>query len=124
MNQTLEVAFLGVSDVDVSKDFYTRAGFNPDHDSVVHEGLRFVQMTPPGSGCSIAFGEGITEVVPGGAHLMLCADDITAARQHLLDAGFDVSEVDVQPWGHFVYFSDPDGNRWNVQYLPHRHTND
>ena len=122
MDWTLEVAFLPVSDVDRTKDFYTKIGFNPDHDQSPMEGIRFVQMTPPGSHCSIAFGEGIVDgTPPNPGTLMLCVSDINAARQQLLDAGVEASEVDEQAWGHFVYFDDPDGNHWNVQYLPYRY---
>lgn len=128
MDWTLELVMLPVSDVDVSKEFYTRVGFHPDQDATVPdestEGatLRFVQMTPPGSACSIAFGRGIVEGEPGSVRgLLMCVSDIEAARTHLLDNGIDASEVDVQPWGHFVYFSDPDGNAWSVQYLPYRY---
>ena len=79
-------------------------------------------MTPPGSGCSIAFGTGIVDGTPPNVGaLMLCVSDIHAARKQLVDAGVDVSEVDEQAWGHFVYFDDPDGNHWNVQYLPYRY---
>ncbi|MGW0039241.1 VOC family protein [Gordonia sp. NPDC003376] len=122
MDWTLEVAMLPVTDVDRAKDFYTRIGFRPDHDHTVSDEVRFVQMTPPGSGCSIAFGTGIVDGAPPttGVH-MLCVSDIHAARSQLLDAGVEVGDVDVQPWGQFVYFADPDGNRWNVQYLPYRY---
>ena len=122
MDWTLEVAFLPVTDVDRAKDFYTRIGFHPDHDQSPSDDIRFVQMTPPGSACSIAFGKGIVEDPgPNVGQLMLCVSDINAARTQLLDAGVEASEVDVQPWGHFVYFDDPDGNHWNVQYLPYRY---
>lgn len=122
MDWTLEVAMLPVSDVDRAKEFYTRIGFHPDHDHVVSDDVRFVQMTPPGSACSIAFGKGIVEGTPPatGIH-MVCVSDLEAARAQLVDAGVDVSDIDVQPWGHFVYFDDPDGNHWNVQYLPYRY---
>ena len=128
---TLEVITLPVSDVDRAKAFYTRVGFTADHDQVVPAGspgnagdtdIRFVQMTPPGSGCSITFGVGLVEGEPGSVKgLMMCVTDIEAVRAHLLDAGIDVSEVAIEPWGHFVYFADPDGNAWSVQYLPYRH---
>ncbi|GAA1910978.1 VOC family protein [Williamsia serinedens] len=128
---TLEVVMLPVSDPDRAKEFYTRIGFTPDHDHVVPPGqpgndgdtpVRFVQMTPVGSNCSIAFGDGLVEGEPGSVKgLMICVTDIEAAREHLLSAGVEVGPVDVQPWGHFVYFADPDGNEWSVQYLPHRH---
>lgn len=122
MDWTLEVAFLPVTDVDRAKEFYTGIGFHPDHDSSPSDEIRFVQMTPPGSQCSIAFGTGIVDgAPPNPGTLMLCVSDITAARTQLLAAGVDVSDVDVQSWGHFVYFDDPDGNHWNVQYLPYRH---
>jgi len=121
MDWTLEVAFLPVTDVDRAKDFYTRVGFNADHDQSPSDDIRFVQMTPPGSGCSIAFGKGLVDAAPPNAGtLMLCVSDINAAHQHLVDAGIEVSDIDIQPWGHFVYFDDPDGNHWNVQYLPYR----
>lgn len=122
MNWTLEVAFLPVTDVDRSRDFYAAIGFHVDYDSSPTDEIRFVQMTPPGSACSIAFGRGIVDAAPpNGGALMLCVSDIEAARARLVDAGADVSDVDVQSWGHFVYFDDPDGNHWNVQYLPYRH---
>lgn len=122
MDWTLEVAFLPVTDVDRAKEFYTGIGFHPDHDSSPSDEIRFVQMTPPGSQCSIAFGTGIVDgAPPNPGTLMLCVSDITAARTQLLAAGVDVSDVDIQSWGHFVYFDDPDGNHWNVQYLPYRH---
>lgn len=121
MDWTLEVAFLPVTDVDRAKDFYTRIGFNPDHDQSPTDDIRFVQMTPPGSNCSIAFGKGIVDAAPPNVSpLMLCVSDIEVARKQLLDAGVEASDVDIQAWGHFVYFDDPDGNHWNVQYLPYR----
>ncbi|AFA74776.1 glyoxalase family protein [Gordonia polyisoprenivorans VH2] len=121
MNWTLEVAFLPVTDVDRAKEFYTRVGFHPDHDSSPSPDIRFVQMTPPGSGCSIAFGTGIVDgPPPSRSTLMLCVSDIDAAHRHLTDAGIEVSDVDITEWGHFVYFDDPDGNHWNVQFLPYR----
>ncbi|MGJ0117841.1 VOC family protein [Williamsia sp. MIQD14] len=128
---TLEVVMLPVNDADRAKEFYTRVGFTPDHDHVVPPGapgnagdtdIRFVQMTPPGSNCSIAFGDGLVEGEPGSVKgLMMCVTDTEAVRAHLIDAGVDVSEVAVEPWGHFVYFADPDGNEWSLQYLPYRH---
>ncbi|SDU60051.1 hypothetical protein SAMN04488548_1342523 [Gordonia westfalica] len=85
------------------------------------EEIRFVQMTPPGSNCSIAFGKAITDRAPGSTGpLIICVTDIDAAHEQLIAAGVDASEVDVQPWGHFVYFTDPDGNHWSAQYLPYR----
>jgi catechol 2,3-dioxygenase-like lactoylglutathione lyase family enzyme len=116
----LEVVQVPVSDVDRAKDFYTeKAGFNADHDHRVSEGLRFVQLTPPGSGCSIALGEGLTEMEPGSLEgLQLVVEDIEAARSELAERGVEVSEVQDFDWGRFVFFSDPDGNRWAVQALP------
>ncbi len=100
--------------------FYVdRVGFTADHDHQVNESLRFVQLTPPGSACSIVLGTGITEMAPGSQKgLQVVVPDAEAARQHLLDNGVEASEVDVQPWGSFVYFSDPDGNTWSLQQLP------
>jgi catechol 2,3-dioxygenase-like lactoylglutathione lyase family enzyme len=116
----LEVVQVPVSDVDRAKAFYTdKAGFNADHDHRVSEGLRFVQLTPPGSGCSIALGEGLTEMEPGSLEgLQLVVEDIEAARSELAERGVEVSEVQDFDWGRFVFFSDPDGNRWAVQALP------
>ncbi|MEA2504459.1 MAG: hypothetical protein QOG36_1502 [Actinomycetota bacterium] len=123
MNFELQLVPVPVSDVDRAIAFYTqKAGFHLDVDVTVHEGLRFVQLTPPGSACSIAMGVGITdEMAPGSVKgLQLVVSDIDAARAELAGRGMDVSEVDVQPWGSFVYFSDPDGNSWAVQYIPPR----
>jgi catechol 2,3-dioxygenase-like lactoylglutathione lyase family enzyme len=118
----LEVVTLPVSDVDRAKAFYVdQIGFNADHDHRVNESLRFVQLTPKGSACSIAFGEGLTSAPPGTAPgLMLVVADIEAARAELSGRGATVSDIDDQPWGRFVYFDDPDGNRWSVQQLPPR----
>lgn len=122
MDWTLELVILPVSDVDKAKDFYTSIGFHADHDQTVSDEIRFVQLTPPGSNCSIAIGKGITEAEPGSVRgLTVCVSDIEAARKQLLDAGVEASEVDVQAWGHFVYFADPDGNKWAAQYLPYRY---
>ena len=122
MEMKIEVVFLGVTDVDRAKAFYVdQVGFHPDHDQTVHEGLRFVQLTPPGSACSVAFGEGITEMPPGAQRgVMMVVADVSAERERLLAAGVQVSEVDVQAWGSFVGFSDPDGNSWALQQLPPR----
>ncbi len=93
----------------------------PDHDVRVREGLRFVQLTPPGSACSIALGEGVVDAEPGSvAGLQLVVPDARAAREELLGRGVDVGEVEDLPWGSFVFFADPDGNRWSVQELPPR----
>jgi catechol 2,3-dioxygenase-like lactoylglutathione lyase family enzyme len=122
MNWTLELIILPVTDVDRAKDFYAnKVGFNVDHDHTVSEEVRFVQLTPPGSACSIAFGKGLTDAEPGSVQgIFLVVEDIEAAREHLLANGIEVGPVDVQPWGHFLYFTDPDGNGWTVQYLPYR----
>jgi len=114
----IEVVFVGVTDVDRAKEFYVRAGFHADHDATVHEGLRFVQLTPPGSACSIALGEGITDMEPGGPRgTMMVVEDADAARAALLGRGIDCTEVDDQPWGRFVTFADPDGNTWTLQQI-------
>jgi catechol 2,3-dioxygenase-like lactoylglutathione lyase family enzyme len=122
MDWKLELVAVPVSDVDRAKAFYTeQVGFNADHDHTVNPQLRFVQLTPPGSACSIVMGVGITSAPPGSIDgLQLVVSDIHAARAHLVERGVDASEVDEQPWGKFVYFADPDGNRWSVQELPPR----
>ena len=111
-----------MSDVDRAKTFYTeKAGFNADIDVTVREGLRFVQLTPPGSACSIAIGDGLTDMPPGSVEgLQVVVPDIHDARAELVDRGVEVSEVQKFDWGSFVYFSDPDGNGWAVQQLPER----
>ncbi len=121
MDWKLELVTVPVSDVDRAKTFYVeRAGFVADHDHLVSEGLRFVQLTPPGSACSIAIGTGLTESQPGSARLQLVVADVDAARTDLLVRGLDVSEVQTFDWGSFVFFADPDGNAWAVQQLPPR----
>jgi catechol 2,3-dioxygenase-like lactoylglutathione lyase family enzyme len=123
VNFELQLVGIPVSDVDRAIAFYTeKAGFHLDVDVTVREGLRFVQLTPPGSACSICMGVGITdEMSPGCVKgLQLVVSDVEAARAELAGRGMQVSEVDVQPWGSFVYFSDPDGNSWAVQQLPPR----
>src|SRR4051794_39909651 len=114
MEWKLEVVQVPVSDVDRAKKFYTDGvGFNADHDHQVNENLRFVQLTPPGSGCSIVIGTGLTQMKPGSVEgLQMVVSDINEARAHLVERGVDVSEVQEFPWGHFVFFSDPDGNKW------------
>jgi uncharacterized glyoxalase superfamily protein PhnB len=98
-----------------------KVGFHADHDHQVHEGLRFVQLTPPGSACSIVMGTGITEMAPGSQRgLQIVVDDVALARRELIAHGVDASDVDVQPWGSFVTFADPDGNTWALQQLPPR----
>ena len=109
-----------VTDVDRARDFYVdQVGFVLDHDHTVSEEVRFVQLTPPGSACSIAVGKGLTEMVPGGLdNLQVVIADADAARAELVARGVEASEVDDQPWGRFVRFADPDGNRWTLQQLP------
>jgi catechol 2,3-dioxygenase-like lactoylglutathione lyase family enzyme len=118
----LELVQVPVSDVDRAKTFYTeKAGFHADHDHQVNEQLRFVQLTPPGSACSIALGTGFGEMPPGSLQgLQLVVSDIHAARAELAGRGVEVSEVQEFPWGSFVFFSDPDGNSWSVQQIPAR----
>jgi predicted enzyme related to lactoylglutathione lyase len=119
MDWKLELVAVPVSDVDRAKAFYSeQVGFNADHDHQVSPDLRFVQLTPPGSACSIALGTGLTDAPPGSVTgLQLVVPDIEAARTHLVDHGVDVSEVQDFPWGRFVFFQDPDGNRWSVQQI-------
>ncbi len=120
MDMKLELVGVPVTDVDRAKEFYVeKVGFNLDHDHTVSDDIRFVQLTPPGSACSIAIGKGLTEVTPGGLdNLQMVVADADAIRAELVGRGVDASEVDDQPWGRFVYFSDPDGNRWSLQELP------
>jgi catechol 2,3-dioxygenase-like lactoylglutathione lyase family enzyme len=122
MDMKLELIAVPVSDVDRAKSFYTeKVGFVADHDHRVSDDMRFVQCTPPGSACSIAFGQGITKAEPGSLEgLQVVVTDVAQTRAELAARGVDVSDVDVQPWGSFVYFADPDGNRWAVQQLPER----
>ncbi|HEV8571465.1 MAG TPA: glyoxalase superfamily protein [Actinomycetota bacterium] len=121
MDWRLEVVQVPVSDVDRAKAFYTqKVGFHADHDHRVTDEIRFVQLTPPGSACSIALGTGLGgDMRPGGVHgLQLVVSDIHAARAELVDRGVEVSEVQDFDWGSFVFFSDPDGNGWAVQQIP------
>jgi predicted enzyme related to lactoylglutathione lyase len=120
MDFKLELVAVPVSDVDRAKAFYVEdAGFVEDHDHRVGDGIRFVQLTPPGSACSIAFGTGITTKEPGSVEgLQLVVADIEAARTELAGRGVAVSEIQDFPWGRFVFFSDPDGNGWAVQEIP------
>jgi catechol 2,3-dioxygenase-like lactoylglutathione lyase family enzyme len=122
MDWKLELITVPVSDVDRAKAFYVeKAGFHADHDQTVNEGLRFVQLTPPGSACSICIGIGLTDREPGtAAGLQVVVPDIEAAHRELTDRGAGVSPIDDQPWGRFVYFRDPDGNPWAIQQLPPR----
>jgi predicted enzyme related to lactoylglutathione lyase len=122
MDWKLELIAVPVSDVDRAKAFYSeQAGFVVDHDHTVSDELRFVQLTPPGSACSIALGTGLLDTPPGSLQgLQMVVADIEAARAELLGRGMEVGEVQVFPWGSFVFFSDPDGNGWAVQQLPAR----
>jgi predicted enzyme related to lactoylglutathione lyase len=118
----LELVAVPVSDVDRAKSFYAdQVGFHADVDQSPSEGMRFVQLTPPGSACSIAVGEGITDAVPGSVSgLQLVVNDIEQAHADLVRAGVEAGEVQDFPWGSFVFFSDPDGNKWAVQQVPPR----
>jgi catechol 2,3-dioxygenase-like lactoylglutathione lyase family enzyme len=122
MDMKLELVTVPVSDPDRAKAFYTdQVGFNADHDVPVQEGLRFIQLTPPGSACSIALGEGLTEAAPGSvAGLQLVVQSAAEAREELAGRGVEVSDVQDFPWGKFVFFADPDGNRWSLQEIPPR----
>jgi catechol 2,3-dioxygenase-like lactoylglutathione lyase family enzyme len=122
MDYKLELVSVPVSDVDRAKAFYVdQAGFNADHDHKVSEDLRFVQLTPPGSACSIAIGTGTTDAAPGSVKgLQLVVEDADAAREDLASRGVEVSDVQDFPWGRFVFFKDPDGNGWAVQQIPPR----
>jgi predicted enzyme related to lactoylglutathione lyase len=122
MDMKLELIAVPVSDVDRAKRFYTESvGFNADHDHAVSEDVRFVQLTPPGSACSIAIGRGLTPSEPGSLQgLQLVVTDIEAAREQLVAGGVEASEIQDFPWGSFVFFSDPDGNGWAVQQIQPR----
>jgi predicted enzyme related to lactoylglutathione lyase len=120
MDFKLELVAIPVSDVDRAKSFYVeQAGFNADHDHRVSDDVRFVQLTPPGSACSISIGEGISDAAPGSVKgMQLVVADIEQAHAELAGRGMPVSEVQDFPWGRFVFFSDPDGNAWAVQEIP------
>ena len=122
MEMRIEVVLVPVSDTDRAKAFYVdQVGFHADHDQRVSPQLRFVQLTPPGSACSIAFGEGISTMAPGSLKgVMMVVPDAAAARAELVGRWVDASEVDEQGWGKFVHFADPDGNTWSLQELPQR----
>jgi predicted enzyme related to lactoylglutathione lyase len=115
----LELVPVPVTDVDRAKAFYTeKVGFNADHDHKVSDELRFVQLTPPGPACSIVLGTGITEMEPGSVNAyQMTVEDAGAAREELSGRGVEVSDVQDFPWGKFVFFSDPDGNRWALQAM-------
>jgi catechol 2,3-dioxygenase-like lactoylglutathione lyase family enzyme len=122
MRMKLELVAVPVSDVDRAKAFYTeKIGFHADHDHQVRDDLRFVQLTPPGSACSIVIGVGITDMPPGSQKgLQMVVADVKAVRDELVKRGVEIGEIDVQPWGSFAYFHDPDGNSWSLQQLPSR----
>ena len=122
MEMKLELVAVPVTDVDRAKAFYVdQVGFAADHDHRIHEGLRFVQLTPPGSACSVVLGTGITDMPPGSQRGLQCVvPDARAAREELVGRGVDCSEAEEQPWGTFVHFADPDGNTWSLQQLPPR----
>ncbi|HEY2508685.1 MAG TPA: glyoxalase superfamily protein [Streptosporangiaceae bacterium] len=122
MDWKIELVAIPVTDVDRAKSFYVdQVGFNADHDHQVNENLRFVQLTPPGSACSIVLGTGITEMPPGSQRgVQVVVADVHAARDALIGHGVAASDIDVQPWGSFVTFADPDGNTWALQELPAR----
>jgi catechol 2,3-dioxygenase-like lactoylglutathione lyase family enzyme len=122
MDWKLELVTIPVTDVDRAKAFYTeKVGFHADHDYTVNPELRFVQLTPPGSACSIALGKGLTTAAPGSVQgLQLVVADAEAARAELIANGLDIAPVQDFPWGRFIFFGDPDGNRWAVQQIPKR----
>ena len=122
MDWRLELVAIPVTDVDRAKAFYVeQAGFEADQDHTVSDEIRFVQLTPPGSACSIALGKGVTQAEPGSAEgMQMVVSDIEAAHAELAGRGVEVSDVQEFPWGKFVFFSDPDGNGWAVQQLPPR----
>jgi predicted enzyme related to lactoylglutathione lyase len=119
MDWKIELIHIPVSDIDRAKSYYAdQVGFVLDHDHVVSDDIRFIQLTPPGSACSIAIGKGLTEAKPGSVEgLQIVVGDIEEAHRHLAERGVDVSDVQDFPWGRFVFFSDPDGNQWAVQQL-------
>ena len=121
MHLKLELIAVPVTDVDRARAFYEKVGFNLDHDHTVSEDLRFVQLTPPGSACSICIGKGLTDLKPGSIDMIiLVVADAGAARDALISRGIDASEVHELPWGRFVYVTDPDGNKWSLQEVPKR----
>jgi catechol 2,3-dioxygenase-like lactoylglutathione lyase family enzyme len=119
MDMKLELVAVPVTDVDRAKEFYVRVGFVADHDHTVSEEVRFVQLTPPGSGCSIAIGRGLTKMAPGSLdNLQMVVPDAEGVYAELRERGIQAEGVTDLPWGRFVFFSDPDGNRWSLQELP------
>lgn len=122
MDWKLELVIIPVSNIDRAKDFYVnKVGFHADFDQTVSEAIRFVQLTPPGSACSIAFGKGLVEGIPGSVKgLQIVVANVKAARAQLAEHGVEVTQVQDLAWGSFVYFADPDGNRWTLQQVPAR----
>jgi len=122
MDWKLELVMVPVSDIDRAKSFYVdQVGFNADYDQTVNPELRFVQLTPPGSACSIAIGKGLSKAAPGSIDaLQMVVADIEVAHKELAERGVPVSDVQDEAWGRFVFFADPDGNRWAVQQVPKR----
>jgi catechol 2,3-dioxygenase-like lactoylglutathione lyase family enzyme len=125
MDWKIELIFVPVTDVERAKHFYAdQLGFPVDYDQTVNDDIRFIQITPPGSACSIAFGKGLNDMAPGSQRsVQIVVADADAARAHLIDNGIDASEVEELAWGRFVTFSDPDGNRWTLQQVPERSAN-
>jgi predicted enzyme related to lactoylglutathione lyase len=122
MDYKIELIGIPVSDVDRAKAFYVeQVGFNADHDHQVSDDLRFIQLTPPGSACSITIGTGITDAEPGSVQgMQMVVPDIETAHAELSGRGVDVGEIQDMPWGRFIFFADPDGNRWAIQQIPPR----
>ena len=119
MDWKIELIAVPVTDIDRAKDFYVRVGFVADHDQRVNESLRFVQLTPPGSACSICLGQGVTDMEPGTqTGIQMVVPSAAEALAHLQSVGVEAQGIDNQPWGLFVYFADPDGNAWALQELP------
>ena len=119
MDMKLELVMVPVTDVDRAKEFYEKVGFVVDHDHVVSDDVRFVQLTPPGSACSIAIGKGLTKLAPGSLdNVQMVVADADATHADLVARGVEVSDVDDLEWGRFVFFADPDGNGWALQQLP------
>jgi len=119
MDWKIELLGVPVSDIDVAKEFYVKIGFNADHDQTVDENLRFVQLTPPGSACSIVLDKGMTSMTPGSQQsIQVVVASADEALRQLTDLGVEAQGVEEMPWGRFVFFADPDGNRWALQELP------
>lgn len=120
MDMKIELIPIPVTDVDRAKSFYVdQVGFHDDYDIRLSDTMRFIQLTPPGSACSVLIGDGMSEMAPGSMRaVQMVVADADAARAHLMEAGVDASPVDEQDWGRFVYFADPDGNTWALQQLP------